>query len=162
MNPFTSFSPVVGKARIEINRPIDQVFAFVGVAFFDNYPKWAVEVSDFKPLNGTKACVGAKAKQVREEHGQTVESTFEISEFDPPKKMALVGVDAHFRNSYHFVANGNNESTELEFCFELLELELFMRPFQKLIRMAIEEGAENTVENIKNLLNQQMACLSPS
>jgi hypothetical protein len=27
-----------------------------------------------------------------------------------------------------------------------------MRPFQKLIRASIEEGAENTVENIKNLV----------
>ena len=27
-----------------------------------------------------------------------------------------------------------------------------MRPFQKLIRASIEDGAENTVENIKNLM----------
>jgi hypothetical protein len=27
-----------------------------------------------------------------------------------------------------------------------------MRPFEKLIRSAIEEGAENTLENIKNLV----------
>jgi hypothetical protein len=27
-----------------------------------------------------------------------------------------------------------------------------MRPFEKLIRYAIEDGAENTVENIKNLI----------
>ena len=40
----------------------------------------------------------------------------------------------------------------MTFRFELLELEIFMRPFEKLIRSAIEEGAENTVENIKNLV----------
>jgi len=28
-----------------------------------------------------------------------------------------------------------------------------MRPFEKLIRSAIEEGAESTVENIKNLVS---------
>ncbi|WP_269144437.1 hypothetical protein [Methylicorpusculum oleiharenae] len=33
-----------------------------------------------------------------------------------------------------------------------MEIELFMRPFEKLIRVAIEEGAQNTVNNIKNLL----------
>ena len=27
-----------------------------------------------------------------------------------------------------------------------------MRPFQKLIRASIEDGAENTVENINNLI----------
>jgi len=40
----------------------------------------------------------------------------------------------------------------LTFRFELTEIEVFMRPFQKLIRTAIEDGAENTVENIKNLI----------
>jgi len=44
-------------------------------------------------------------------------------------------------------------STKLTFRFELLELEMFMRPFQKLIRYAIEDGAESTVENIKNLID---------
>jgi hypothetical protein len=28
-----------------------------------------------------------------------------------------------------------------------------MRPFEKLIRSAIEDGAENTVQNIKSLLS---------
>ncbi len=45
-----------------------------------------------------------------------------------------------------------NKSTRLTFRFELTEIEVFMRPFQKLIRTAIEDGAENTVENIKNLI----------
>jgi hypothetical protein len=44
-------------------------------------------------------------------------------------------------------------NTRLTFRFELLELEMFMRPFQKLIRYAIEDGAESTVENIKNLID---------
>jgi hypothetical protein len=44
------------------------------------------------------------------------------------------------------------QSTRLTFRFELLEVEVFMRPFQKLIRSAIEDGAENTVETIKNLI----------
>jgi hypothetical protein len=48
------------------------------------------------------------------------------------------------------------DCTELEFCFEITELELFMRPFEKLIRMAIEEGAETTVTNIKNLLANEI------
>jgi hypothetical protein len=47
------------------------------------------------------------------------------------------------------------EPTHLTFRFELLELEVFMRPFEKMIRFAIEDGAENTVENIKNLINAE-------
>jgi hypothetical protein len=75
-----------------------------------------------------------------------------VCEFEPPQKMTLKGVDAPIRNVYQFSEHGGRDKTELKFSFELLELDLYMRPFEKLIRNAIEEGAENTVENIKNLL----------
>jgi hypothetical protein len=152
MYAFDISKPVVGKASIEINKPVTYVFCFVGKKFFDNYPKWALEVSEFKPLTGKDIFVGAKAQQTRLEQGQKVESVFEVSEFETPQKVTLTGVDAPFRNTYLFSSRAGQDFTELEFSFELLELELFMRPFEKLIRMAIEEGAENTVENIKNLL----------
>jgi hypothetical protein len=152
MYPFDISRPVIGKASIEINKPITFVFCFVGKHFFDNYPKWAVEVSEFKPLTGNEIFIGARAQQTRIEQGQKVESVFEVAEYEVLKKMTFVGVDAQFRNTYQFSARDEQDLTELEFSFELLELELFMRPFEKLIRMSIEEGAENTVENIKNLL----------
>lgn len=157
MNLFDISRPVLGKALIEINKPVTYVFCFVGEHFFDNYPKWAVEVSEFKPLTGTSVFVGARAQQVRLEQGQKVESVFEVSEFEVLKKMTLIGVNAQFRNTYRFSARDDQNLTELEFSFELLELELFMRPFEKLIRMAIEEGAENTVANIKNLLAEDVS-----
>jgi hypothetical protein len=155
MSIFDITRPVMGKARVEINKPITYVFCFVGKKFFANYPKWTPEVAEFKPLTGDEIFVGAKAQQVRVEQGQKVESVFEVSEFEPPKKMTLVGVAAPFRNTYQFMGNADQDMTELEFCFEILELEIFMRPFEKLIRMAIEEGAENTVANIKNLLSDE-------
>lgn len=86
MYPFDISRPVVGKARIEINKPINFVFCFVGENFFDNYPKWALEVSEFKPLTGNVVFVGAKAQQTRSEQGQPVESMFEVSELEPPQK----------------------------------------------------------------------------
>lgn len=153
MNLFNNSRPVAGKASIEISKPIDRVYDFVGEQFFDNYPKWAPEVAEFKPLTGYDMHVGAKAKQVRLEQGQHVETVFEVSELDPPQKVTLTGVDTPYRNTYHLSGTHDKAgSTELEFTFEILELDIFMRPFEKLIRMAIEEGAENTVTNIKNLL----------
>lgn len=152
MNLFDTSRPVTGKASIKINKPVTYVFCFVGENFFDNYPKWAPEVSEFKALTGTKIFIGAKAQQTRLEQGQKVESVFEVSEFQPPQKMTLSGVDAPFRNTYQLTNQEGQDLTELEFSFEILELEIFMRPFEKLIRIAIEEGAENTVVNIKNLI----------
>ncbi len=152
MYTFDFSHPVIGKASVEINKPVNDVFRFVGEKFFENYPKWALEVSEFSPLTGKEVFVGAKARQTRQEQGEKVETVFEVSEFEPPQKVTLTGVNAPFRNTYQMSCHDGGDETDLEFSCEIMELEFFMRPFEKLIRVAIEEGAENTVENIKHLL----------
>ncbi|AEG00111.1 SRPBCC family protein [Methylomonas methanica] len=150
--PFDSTKPVVGEATIEIDKPPTDVFAYVGEQFFNNYPKWAVEVVKFEPLDGNEVFIGAKAKQIRKDNDAEIESVFAITDFHPQEKLSLTGVDQPYKQSYILNANEQKKPTSLTFRFELLELEIFMRPFEKLIRYAIEDGAENTVENIKNLI----------
>jgi hypothetical protein len=147
-----SSDSITGEASIEINKPIEDIYAYVGHDFFDNYTKWAVEVVEFKP-ESDKMCVGAKAKQVRNDNGENVESIFEIIDYDPNISLVCQGITAPYRQSYLLENQKEKISTRLTFRFELLELEIFMRPFQKLIRYAIEDGAESTVENIKNLID---------
>ena len=151
-NPFDSSSPVIGEATIDIDKNIHDVFLYVGENFFENYPKWAIEVEEFEVLDSSKVFVGAKAKQIRRDNGQKVESIFEITDFHPDSTLVFKGISAPYRHSDLLVCDEENNPTHLTFRFELLELDVFMRPFQKLIRYAIEEGAENTVENIKNLI----------
>lgn len=153
--PFESAKSVVGEATIEIDKPADEVFEFVGEGFFNNYPRWAVEVVEFEPLDGETVFVGAKAKQVRKDNDAEVESIFEITDFQPCEKLALQGINDPYRHSYILEDKEKNKPTKLTFRFELLELEIFMRPFEKLIRYAIEDGAENTVQNIKNLITAE-------
>ena len=150
--PFDANKPVSGEASIEIDKPINAVFAYIGERFFDNYPKWAVEVVEFEPLTGKDVFIGAKAKQIRKDNGAKVESVFEITHYQPHLKLIFQGLSAPYKHIYLLETNDSQSRTQLTFRFELLELEMFMRPFEKLIRSAIEDGAENTVENIKNLL----------
>jgi hypothetical protein len=150
--PFDSYKPVMGEASIEIDKPLTDVFSVVGEKFFDNYPKWAIEVAEFEPLNGNQVFVGAKAKQVRKDNDVELESVFAITEYQPHNKLILQGLNEPYRHSYLLEGSPEKKPTRLIFRFELLELEVFMRPFEKLVRYAIEEGAENTVENIKNLI----------
>ena len=149
---FDSSKPVAGEASIEINKPIHDVFSYIGEHFYDNYPKWAVEVIELQPLDGKKVFVGAKAKQVREDQGTKTESIFEITDYQPAMKLIFKGLTEPYTHSYLLESSEEKHSTRLTFRFELAEIEVFMRPFQKLIRSAIEDGAENTVENIRNLL----------
>lgn len=153
--PFDSSKPVTGEASIDIDKSIQEVFSYIGEHFFDNYPKWALEVVKFEPLDGKDVFVGAKAKQIRNDSGAEIESIFEITDYQPYIKLIFKGLTAPYKHSYLLASGDPQQSppTRLTFRFELLELEVFMRPFEKLIRSAIEDGAENTVENIKNLVD---------
>jgi len=150
--PFDLSRPISGEASVEIDKPVDIVFSFIADRFFDNYPKWATDVVDLQPLDGNNVFVGAKAKQVREDNGSLIESVFEIVEYQPCIKFIFEGVNAPYKQSYLIVSKTEDEQTKLVFRFDLSEVEIFMRPFEKLIRVAIEDGAESTVENIKNLI----------
>lgn len=153
--PFDSSKPVVGEASIDIHKPKRAVFSYIGEHFFDNYPKWAVEVIEFEPLDGKDVFVGATAKQIRKDNGTKVESIFQITDYEPDVKLIFQGVTAPYKHSYLLEGNDHKQPTQLTFRFELLELDVFMRPFEKLIRSAIEDGTENTVENIKNLITAE-------
>lgn len=150
--PFDTSKPISGEASISIKKSITDVFHFIGVRFYENYPKWAPEVLELKPLDGDIVFVGAKTKQVREDQGSTTESIFEFTEYEPTLKIIFKGLDQPYSHSYLLETSEGNQITKLTFKFELLEIDVFMRPFQKLIRASIEDGAENTVENIKNLM----------
>ncbi|GAB4273318.1 MAG: hypothetical protein Kow0065_22200 [Methylomicrobium sp.] len=152
MLAFDLSKPVIGKADIEIESSLTKVFDYVAAKFFDNYPKWALEVIEFEVLENKQVEVGAKAKQVRIEQGQKVESVFEITEYIPGEKLTLESVTGEFREIYAFKIGEQPHSTNLTFTFALLHVDFFMRPFEKLIRVAIEEGLQNSLENIRKLL----------
>ncbi|WP_333874507.1 SRPBCC family protein [Methylobacter sp.] len=149
---FDLSKPVTGEASIEIDKPIHDVFSYIGEHFFDNYPKWSVEVVEFEPLDGKDVFIGSKAKQIRKDNGTKVESVFEITDYQPCIKLIFKGLTEPYKHSYLLESCEQTQSTRLTFRFDLLEVEVFMRPFAKLIRSAIEDGAENTVENIKSLI----------
>ncbi|NOT86030.1 MAG: hypothetical protein HOP02_14890 [Methylococcaceae bacterium] len=152
--PFDPNKPIVGKATIVINKSVQEVFAFIGDNFFENYQKWAIDVIEFEPLDGKKIFVGAKARQLRRDQGKEVKSIFQVSEYRPLTLLSFKGVTADYRDLYYLEKLGNEWTTRLTYTFELLNVELFMQPFAKLIRIAIEDGAETTTDNIKKLLSE--------
>jgi hypothetical protein len=150
---FGSKQPVVAKASTVIRKPVEDVFSFIGDGFFDNYPKWSPEVVELKPLSGGALRVGALARQVRVDHGHRSESTFKVTDLQPNKRISFSGVSNAYRCTYDLeTTDVSGPSTRVAFTFELPELEMFMRPFEKLIRVAVQDGAERTVQNLKGLI----------
>ncbi len=150
MLKFHSHKPVKGSVSVEIDKPIEKVFSFVADHFFDNYPRWAMEVVEFKPINDNPMAVGSLAKQVRIEQGRKTESTFEVKVYEINQLLMFEGLSDPFRHSFFFENLG--QKTRLVESFEILEIEIFMRPFEKLIRVAIEEGIQSSIANIHKFL----------
>ena len=142
---FGSSKPVIGRASLIINLARDQVFDFVGHSFFENYTKWSPEVQKLELMEGEAIAVGTLMRQVRVDHGHKSESTFKVS-----------GVSNAYRCIYEFEEDGAQpETTKLTFTFEFPELELMLRPFEKLVRVAVQEGANRTARNLKGLIESQ-------
>ncbi len=145
---------VKGKASTLIARSADQVFTFIAVDFFENYQRWSPEVLSLESKTQGPVRVGTTCRQVRVDQGRRTESTFRVSRFEPGKRVEFEGMSNPFRVSYELAPTA--DKTRLTFTFELSRLEFFMRPFEKLIRIAMAEGAERVVRNIKRLIETEL------
>ena len=148
-------TPVVGKADIKVQSPCKVVFGFVGADFIKNYPRWSPEVVDLESLTDGDVKVGTMCRQVRIDQGRRSESTFKVTIFQPGKRICFEGVSNPYRCDYVIETDKTTSVSHIHFTFELLSLELFMRPFEKLIRMAVQDGTEKTVRNIKKLVESK-------
>ncbi|MGH8763898.1 MAG: SRPBCC family protein [Nitrosospira sp.] len=146
-----SKEPVIAKARIAIECPPAEIFRYLGDGFFENYPKWSPEVIELERITDGPLKLGTIARQVRVDQGRRTETRFTINVYEPGKRLGFAGVSDPFRCTYELRDINPGKSAELIFTFELSEIQMFMRPFEKLIRVVVQEGAERTVRNLKQL-----------
>lgn len=146
---------VKARASILIATEPQGVFDFVAVDFERNYRRWSPEVQQLELLTPGPLKVGSSARQVRLDRGRRSDTTFRVVVLEPPKRVGFAEKSNRFRIEYLMEPVG--ERTRLIFSFELTRLELYMRPFEKLIRVAVQEGAERVVRNIKGLVERESA-----
>lgn len=145
---------IQGSATIRIGRPVSTVYRFIAVDFYRNYPRWSPEVVALTPLTPGPWREGALARQVRVDQGRRSDTTFRATRLEPDRRMLIDGVSAAYHADYELEAEGEG-GTLLSFRFRLDRLELFMLPFEKLIRSALAEGAARTARNLKGLLEAE-------
>ena len=145
---------VKAQASIEIERSPESVYRFVAEDFARNYPRWSPEVKTLQINTEGPLRVGSIGRQVRVDQGRRTESVFRITEMKPSQRLTFESDSPSFLVDYHFAPNADDR-TRLTFTFELRRLDLMMRPFEKLIRHAIQDGARRTVKNLKQLIESE-------
>lgn len=142
------------QAQTLIRLPPERVFGFVVDDFLQNYPRWSPEVRTLEALTAGPIRVGWVGRQVRVDQGRRTDSEFRLVALDPERRVLFRGLTDPYAIEYRFEPIG--EHTRLLFIFELSRLNLALRPFEKLIRVAAQDGAERVVRNLKGLIEAEL------
>lgn len=149
-------TPVIGKANTIIQTSSDKLFNFIGNELLINYPRWSPEVKELEKLTDGPIRLGTLCRQVRIDQGNRSESTFKVKVFDVGARICFEGVSNPYRCDY-LIESINTSDSRITFIFELLRLDLHVRPFEKLVRIAVQDGTDRTVKNIKKLIEAEQA-----
>jgi len=143
---------ITGNATATIGLPAEHVYRFVVTDFARNYRRWAPEVQRLEMLTTGPLRVGSRARQIRIDQGRKSDTRFQVVALEQPNKVCFAELSRKFQGEYTMAPC--DTGTCLRFEFRLQKVELFMRPIEKLIRLAIQDGAERTVRNIKYLVER--------
>ena len=137
-----------------IRCPVSDVFGFVVTDFVRNYPRWSPEVQKLTPLSNGPLAVGWKARQVRIDQGRRSEADFKVIALEPERRVCFKGIKDPFEINYFF--EPQQGYTRLTFSFELAKLNFAMRPFEKLIRVAVKDATERVVRDLRLLAEREL------
>jgi hypothetical protein len=145
---------VKAQSRTLIRCPLPDVYGFVVEDFVRNYPLWCPEVQRLRPLTDGPLELGWTAHQVRVDQGRRTETDFRVIALDPQRYVCFKGIKDPFVIDYRFDPQGQH--TQFALSFELAQLGFALRPFEKLIRFAVQDGTERVVRNLKALVEREL------
>ena len=142
------------ESTVMIERPPEPIYAFVVEDFLVNYPRWSPEVKSLKPLSDGPLAPGWKARQVRVDQGRRTATDFQVTGLERPHFVSFRGLKDPYAIEFRLQPH-SAQRTELVFSFQLGQLGLAFRPFEKLIRHAVQGGVERVTGNLKTLIETE-------
>ncbi|HJR80993.1 MAG TPA: SRPBCC family protein [Anaerolineales bacterium] len=140
------------EASILINRPVEDVFAFLNVP--ENHPKFVPGMLEFKKTSpGPLGRVGATIRGVRQFLGLKMELPYEITEYEAGNRLGMKGAMGPLTFEDGYVLDSMGSSTRVRFWLKptLTGLMKLVKPF------VVWQGkihADETLTNLKNTLEK--------
>jgi uncharacterized membrane protein len=136
-----------------INRPIEQVFAYV--SDFQNNPQWQNALLETRRLTEGPLGVGTEFTGVRKFMGRKMESVLQFTTYEPNKEIVYKSVSGQpFEGSFLFEATG--ECTKLTSVLKLQTGGL-LGLAEPLIAANVERESEANYSDLKALLENQVS-----
>lgn len=141
------------KASVVIDRPIEEVFAFVIDA--EKWPQWMTELVESKKISEGPMGVGTTWSAVIHLLGRRIESTLEVIEYEPNRKYSFKHTSGPIpieKDEFTFdsVAGGTKVTHAVE-----AEPGGFFRLAEPLIARMTQRQFEANFGNLKDLLDAQ-------
>jgi hypothetical protein len=96
-----------------IRRTPAEVFDVIGTHVEENHPRWEPEVLEIRPLHTGPIAVGSRALMVRKDWGKVRDTTYEITDFQPDRRIAFQQLDGPLDFKLAFELAPVAEGTEL-------------------------------------------------
>jgi uncharacterized protein YndB with AHSA1/START domain len=140
------------EASVLINRPIKEVFAYV--ADPSNAAQWAGPVVESKITSGGPVGRGTTSSRVTQLLGRNIESTYEITEYEPNSRYAdkttSGPVPINSRISFDPVDGGTKVTIQ-----GVIKAEGFFKLAEPLVSRMARRQVETDAQTLKDLLEAQ-------
>lgn len=80
---------IVYQSIRQVNRSAEVTFDVIGTHVYDNHPRWESEVLEIQRITPDPVGVGSRAVMVRRDFGRRTEVEYEVTEFEPGRRIAF-------------------------------------------------------------------------
>jgi len=138
--------------NLVINRPIEDVFAFV--SNIEKLSQWVGPVLEAKQTSEGPVGVGTTSTRVAQFLGQQLETTHEVTEYEPNRKISFKSSSGPIAIEERFTFESVENGTKGTFSGEV-EAGGFFKLAEPIIARMLKRQTESDVNNLKELLEAQ-------
>jgi uncharacterized membrane protein len=132
-----------------INRPISEVFEFV--SNIENLPQWAGPVLEAKQTSDGAVGVGATQTQVAQFLGRKIETSQEVTEYEPNKKFSTKTTSGPLPMEIHYILEPAAEGTKVTLEGNV-DAGGFFKVAEPLVARMLKTQTESDAANLNDLL----------
>jgi uncharacterized membrane protein len=137
---------VTGEVDITINRPIQEVFAYV--SDFQNSTKWQTGLVEIKEISEGPLTVGSKFSAVRNVMGDMLESVIQITNLNQNRLFAYKSISGSSPFKQSFLFETTARGTKVTTLFELFPTTL-LDLAESLIATGLKRGMDADFDRLK-------------
>jgi carbon monoxide dehydrogenase subunit G len=137
------------KEQLEVHRPLEEVFSFVGD--FANAERWDPGVASSRALTDGPAGVGSRYELIVVFNGKRLPMTYEVTAFDPPHRVELRGTGFTVNALDDIRFEPTERGTRIRYTADL-RLRGPLRLGEPLLRSRFEETGRRAMEGIREAL----------